>query len=166
MQSHILLLGLGNILLRDEGVGIRALERIQARYHLPDAVQPIDGGVLGLELLTYMEEATALLVIDAVQTGKPPGTLVRLEGAEIPATLALKMSMHQVGFQEVMALSYLRGTAPPRTVVWGIEPAVLEPGTELSPVVAEQLDSLVQSVVSELGTWGLTIPPKGAVPDA
>lgn len=160
MQSQTLLLGLGNILLGDEGIGIRALERLQAQYQLPETVQLLDGGVMGLELLTYVEDAEALLAIDAVQTGQMPGTLVRLEGEEIPATLAMKLSMHQVNFQEVLAVSHLRGKAPPRLVVWGMEPAVLEPTVALSEAIANQLDQLVQAVVTELSEWGVVLIAK------
>jgi hydrogenase maturation protease len=157
MEANILLLGLGNILLGDEGLGIRAWERLQKRYRLPEEVTRVDGGVLGLELLAYVDGVTHLLAIDAVQTGQPPGTLVRLEGAEIPKTLSLKLSMHQVSFQEVLAMSYLRGTMPPHLVVWGMEPAVLETGVVLSNIVAVQLDPLVREVVGELRQWGLVV---------
>jgi hydrogenase maturation protease len=159
MEANILLLGLGNVLLGDEGLGIRAWERLQEQYHLPEEVNCVDGGVLGLELLAYVDGVTHLLAIDAVQTGQPPGTLVRLEGEEIPKTLALKLSMHQVSFQEVLAMSYLQGTTPPRLVIWGMEPAVLETGVILSDVVEAQLDHLVQEVVGELRQWGIEIVP-------
>jgi hydrogenase maturation protease len=151
VEPNILLLGLGNTLLGDEGLGVRALERLQEQYPLPETVQPIDGGVLGLELLAYLEGVTDLVAIDAIQTGQPPGTLVRLEGEDIPATFALKMSMHQVTFHEVLAMCQLRGTMPPRVVIWGMEPAVLETGVELSPLMESRLDALVQAVMDELG---------------
>jgi hydrogenase maturation protease len=159
MQSPILVLGLGNLLLGDEGLGIRALERLQAEYELPAEVSCIDGGVLGLELLAYVDGVTRLLVIDAVQTRQPPGTLVRLEGEQIPQALALKLSMHQVTFQEVLAMCQLRGTTPPQLVIWGMEPAVLETGVELSEIVENQLNHLVQKVLEELQCWGIRANP-------
>lgn len=162
MQPAMVLLGLGNTLFGDEGLGIRALERLLERYRLPPEVAALDGGVLGLELLAHVEGATHLLVIDAVQTGRAPGTLVRLEGEDIQAVLALKLSMHQVGFQEVLAMSALRGTTPPRLVVWGMEPATLETGLDLSETVAARLDHLVEAVVGELRRWGLTPVPDRA----
>ncbi len=156
-KSRILILGLGNILLQDEGLGVRALERLTAKYRLPQEVRAIDGGVMGLDLLPYLEGVTDLLLLDAVQTGQPPGTLVCLEGEEIPAALAVKMSMHQVGLQELLALSQLQGTLPRRVVLWGMEPASLDPGLDLSPAVAAQLDNLVQAVVQELREWGVEV---------
>jgi len=161
-----LLLGLGNTLFGDEGLGIWALERLLERYRLPPEVAALDGGVLGLELLAHVEGATHLLVIDAVQTGRVPGTLVRLEGGDIQAALALKLSMHQVGFQEVLAMSALRGTTPPRLVVWGMEPATLETGLDLSETVAARLDHLVEAVVDELHHWGIAPVPNRAAGSA
>ena len=157
-----LLLGLGNTLFGDEGLGIRALERLLERHRLPPGVAALDGGVLGLELLAHVEGATHLLVIDAVQTGRAPGALIRLEGGDIQAALTLKLSMHQVGFQEVLAMSALRGTTPPRLVVWGIEPVTLETGLDLSAAVAARLDDLVEAVVGELQQWGVTLAPQRA----
>ena len=160
VQPEILLLGLGNILLGDEGLGIRALEKLQEGYGLPDTIQVLDGGVLGLELLAYAEGITKWLIIDALQTGQAPGTIVRLTGAEVPAALALKLSMHQVGFQEVLALCQLRGTMPSDLVVWGIEPAVLASGVRLSETVVAHLEELVEKVVTELEGWGMKIDSK------
>jgi hydrogenase maturation protease len=157
MRPRILVLGLGNILLQDEGLGVRAFERLTGRYRLPMEVQAIDGGVMGLDLLPYLDGISDLLVIDAVQSGQKPGTLTRLEGEAIPAALSLKMSMHQVGLQELLAVSDLQGALPTRVVLWGMEPACLEPGLELSPMVAGQLDSLVQAVVRELRQWGFEL---------
>ena len=168
MSHRILLLGLGNLLLRDEGLGIRALDLLQTRYELPPEVACVDGGVLGLELLAYVEALDSLLVLDAVRSGQPPGTLVRLEGEAIPQTLSLKLSMHQVTLADILALSRLRGTTPPRLVVWGMEPAVLESGFGLSAGVEAQLDALVEAAVTELRQWGIavTLRPKDDAPSA
>lgn len=155
MKPNILLLGLGNLLLQDDGLGIRALELLQDRYDLPEEVDCIDGGVLGLELMAHVEGRTHLLAIDAVQTNQAAGTLVRLEGDEIPKGLTIKLSMHQVSFADILALSTLRRTLPPRLVVWGIVPSCLESGVGLSPLVANQLENLVESVMGELHQWGI-----------
>jgi len=127
------------MLLRDDGLGIRALEYLQDRYNLPPEVRCVDGGVLGLELLAHVAGATHLLAIDAVRDGQAPGTLVRLEGEEIPKRLSLKLSMHQVSFADILALSQLRGAMPPRMVVWGWWPAHMESGVGLSPEVEARL---------------------------
>jgi hydrogenase maturation protease len=155
-QRRVLVLGLGNTLLSDEGVGVQALDRLHARYELP-GVTLQDGGTMGLEALPYLEAATHVLVLDAVQTGAPPGTLVRLVGEAIPAIVALKLSMHQVGLQEALAMARLRGTLPSQLVLLGIVPAVLDWGLALSPAVAAQLDALVEAAAAELAAWGLAV---------
>jgi hydrogenase maturation protease len=147
-------LGIGNILLQDEGLGVRAIERLLERYRLPSEVLAIDGGTMGLDLLPYLGDAASLLIVDAVQFDRPDGGLIRLEGDEIPATLALKLSLHQVGLQELLAASALQGTVPGRMVLWGIEPRSVAWGLELSPPVAARLDDLVDAVVGELESWG------------
>jgi len=155
MERRILVLGLGNILLQDEGLGVRAVERMAARYRLPPDVQVMDGGVMGLDLLPYLEGISHLLITDAVQTGQPAGSLVRLEGEAIPAALQVKMSMHQVGLQELMALAGFQGTLPEQVVLWGLEPASLEWGLELSAPIAAQIDALVDAAMGELRAWGV-----------
>ncbi len=156
-NGKTLVLGLGNIIMRDEGLGVRACERLTQRYRLPDDVTVLDGGTLGLDLLSYLEEVTDLLIIDAVSAGALPGSLVRLENEQIPQTLALKTSMHQVGLQELLAVMALRGQTLLRVVLWGMEPLILEPGLDLSEPVAMNLDALVTSVVAELRSWGISI---------
>ncbi|NNJ11833.1 HyaD/HybD family hydrogenase maturation endopeptidase [Chloroflexales bacterium ZM16-3] len=147
-------MGLGNIILRDEGLGVRAYERLVERYTLPEDIEAIDGGTLGLNLLPYLEDASRVLLIDAVRGGLEPGEIVRLEGAQIPAALALKMSMHQAGLHELLAISALRGTTPETVVLWGMEPLVMEPGLDLTPPCAAALDDLVDRIVGELRAWG------------
>ena len=104
-MADTLVLGLGNILLGDEGVGVRVVERLLERYDFPEGVRVMDGGTLGLDLLPYVEDASRLLVVDAVQARKPPGTLVRMTGDEIPVFLdASKVSPHQEGLQDLLAV--------------------------------------------------------------
>jgi len=153
-QRRALVLGVGNLLLRDEGLGVQALERLRAVCDLPPEVETLDGGVRGLDLLPYLEGFADLLILDAVETGQAPGTLVRLEGEAIRAALAVKLSIHQVGLQEVLAASQLQGTVPERLVLWGMQPAVFDWGTDLTAAVAAQLDSLVTAAAGELETWG------------
>ena len=164
--KRILVLGLGNTLLQDEGVGVAALLRVEHALTgnhaaeeggiLPDHITLLDGGVMGLELLAYIEAADAVLILDAVQTGAPPGTLVRLENHEIPAVVALKMSIHEVGLQETLAMCKFKGTLPGTIVLWGVVPAQLNLGLELSPVVTSQLEHLVNAALDELASWGVS----------
>ncbi len=153
----ILVLGLGNTILQDDGLGVRAVERLMAEYDLPAEVEVLDGGVMGLDLLSRLEDITSLLIIDAIRAGLPPGTPIRLAGDAIPAALAQKMSMHQAGLQDLLAVSVFRGTLPPRVVLYGLEPEIIGWGNELSPNIAPQIDKLVDSVVQELRDWGVAM---------
>jgi hydrogenase maturation protease len=156
-RSAIVVLGLGNLLRRDEGLGIRALERLQTRYILPDALQQVDGGTLGLELLCYLEGAARVLILDAALTDGPPGTLLRAAGNELPAFFGMRTSPHEIALADLLAVTKLRGTEPGEVVVWGMQPAALELGWELSEAVAAHLDALVDAAVTELRRWGLDV---------
>lgn len=157
-----LVLGLGNVLLKDEGVGVRTVERLQAEYTFPDEVTLLDGGTLGLNLLADVEAASRIIIVDAVKAGLPPGALVRLQDDEVPAFLGPKVSPHQVGLQDLLALAQLRGHMPPEIVLWGVQPWQLEPGLDLSPAVAAQVGPLARRVVDELERWNLPVQKKCA----
>jgi hydrogenase maturation protease len=155
MAKQTLVLGLGNLLLRDEGIGVRVVERLQECYEFPDSVWVMDGGTQGLDLLPYVEDADHLLVVDALDLGAEPGTLGRLEGEEIPAFLDIKISPHQMGLADLLAAARLRGLLPQELVLWGVQPGVIEVGLELSPPIAAQVDTLVSNVLTELDRWGI-----------
>jgi hydrogenase maturation protease len=155
-MAETLVLGLGNILLGDEGVGVRVVERLLEQYEFPEGVRVMDGGTLGLDLLPYLEEASRLLVIDAVQARKAPGTLVRMAGDEIPVFLDVsKVSPHQEGLQDLLAVAVLKGYLPDEVVFWGAQIEALGVGLELSSAVAAQVDALVEKVLAELARWGV-----------
>jgi hydrogenase maturation protease len=160
-MKETLVLGLGNILLRDEGVGVRVVERLQALYRLPPGVQVVDGGTLGLDLMAYLEAADRLLVIDAVDIGAEPGTLAHLEGTEVPAFLSVKLSPHQMGLSDLLAAARLRDVYPEEVILWGVQPAAIDVGLDLSPVVAAQVDVLVEKALAELHQWGIVPTPAG-----
>jgi len=150
MKRKTLILGLGNLLLQDEGLGVRAIERLRQNNSLPEEVEILDGGTLGISLLPYFAGITDLLIVDAVDFDQPPGSMVRLEGEAIPATLLPKLSMHQVGLQELLAAGYISGELPPRIVLLGLQPERVDWGTELSPAIEGALDGLAQAVLEEL----------------
>ncbi len=156
-EGRILVLGLGNILFQDEGLGVRAAEQLRDNFILPETVSCMDGGTLGLDLLSYFTADIRMLIFDAVRTGHAPGTLVRLEGNEIPAALAQKMSMHQLGLQDLMAASILRGTLPQKVVLLGMQPDTIDWGTELSPAITQAMPALIQSAIKELSDWGVAL---------
>lgn len=160
-----LVLGLGNPLMGDDGAGLVALERLRAAS-LPEGVTLADGGTWGLNLLPAVEGCRRLLVIDAVRSGRLPGTVVILEREEIPRFLATKLSPHQIDLREVLALAEWRGTLPEETVVVGIEPAAVELRTGLSAPVAAGMDALLAGVHARLELWRAAPTPVGMVPGA
>jgi hydrogenase maturation protease len=159
-SARTLILGVGNLLLSDEGVGVHVLERLAATYDLPKEVQTLDGGTLGLGLLYYLEGVENLLIIDAVEMGEQPGTLLRLEGDEVPSFLSIKMSPHQIGIPDMLFAARLTDLYPRNVVLWGVQPGVLDTGLDLSPPVAAQVDVLVEKVVKELAQWGDHLIPR------
>ncbi|MDR7486281.1 MAG: hydrogenase maturation protease, partial [Armatimonadota bacterium] len=128
---NTVVVGLGNILLRDEGLGVWAIRTIQRQFLVPPEVTMLDGGTLGLDLLPQVEAAGRLLVIDAVQVGCVPGTLVRLTADAISRTAGLRVSPHDVGLPDLLAAAALRDRTPKTVVLWGMEPADLSPGIGL-----------------------------------
>ncbi|MGD9031588.1 MAG: HyaD/HybD family hydrogenase maturation endopeptidase [Desulfobacteraceae bacterium] len=160
-SEQILVLGVGNILLTDEGVGIRVIERIQERYAFPDNVSVLDGGVLGLSLLGVISEADHLIVVDAVKNGKEPGFLYRLKGDDVPKRILAKNSLHQVDFLETLTSCQALDKVP-ETVILGVEPLDIENlSIELTPVVQEKVDSLIDMVLKELDRLGVPYHSKG-----
>jgi hydrogenase maturation protease len=149
-----LVVGLGNPLMGDDGLGLAALDRLHATWRLPPAVVLHDGGTWGLTLLHSIEAADKVLFLDAVRTGQEPGTLVELERRDLPGTVGIKLSPHQIDLREVLALLELRGTAPPTMVCLGLEPARVELHAGLSPCVAGRLDMMVEAAARRLRAWG------------
>ncbi|NOY99754.1 MAG: hydrogenase maturation protease [Chloroflexi bacterium] len=146
--------------MADEGVGVRVVERLAADYHLPDDVQVLDGGTLGMDLLYYLEGIENLLLIDAVQAGKEPGALLKLEDNDVPSFLSMKISPHQIGIPDMLFAARLKNMYPSHVVLWGVQPALIEVSLELSDVVAPKVDTLVDKVVEQLEQWGHTIEAK------
>jgi hydrogenase maturation protease len=147
---RITILGVGNILLCDEGVGVRVVERLSRQYRFPDNVQVLDGGVLGIRLMGIIGSTDVLIVVDAVKNRQPPGTLYRMAGDEIPRRVLTKQSMHQMDLAEVLALCAAIDINP-STIVVGIEPEdITTLGVELTPTIAALVDELVAMVLVEL----------------
>lgn len=158
----VLVLGLGNVLLHDEGAGVWVAESLRRRLARLATVTVLEGGTLGLDLLPRLDGVERLLLIDALRLGGAPGTIARLEGDEVPAALDHKLSTHQIGIQDLLATASLLGRAVPHTVLLGVEPECLDPGTGFSAAVADALPRLEALVVEELRHWG--VPAHAAEP--
>jgi len=155
-----LLLGIGNILMNDDAAGVLVVQNLAAQFYFPDELILLDGGTLGLDLLPHLEGVDRLLVVDAVETGKPVGTIVRMTGDDIPLALATKVSPHQMGLKDLLLVADLQGYAPQEMVLWGVQPGSIEMDIELSPEVAQAVAILQGKVLEELAGWGITAMPK------
>jgi len=156
----VLVLGIGNLLWADEGFGVRAAERLAATHQLPDGVQVVDGGTQGMYLLPLITSASRLIVLDAVDLGLPPGTLVTLRDEEIPRLMgSRRLSLHQTTFLDVLAAAALTGGSPQAIVLVGVQAGDLEAfGAGLTPAVAARIDDAVEVVVSQLAAWRTPSP--------
>ena len=159
MTAPTLILGLGNVLLQDDGLGVWAVASLKRGFRFPPHVSLVDGGTLGIELLPLLDGVERLLLVDAVRWDGLSGTIVRLEGASVPEALNLKMSPHQVGAQDLLAAAELLDRRPPCVVVFGMVPEQLEPGVALSPQILRALPELEEAVLQELRGWGIGCTP-------
>jgi hydrogenase maturation protease len=150
-------IGVGNPLMGDDGLGIAALERLRDGWRIEPHVDLLDGGTWGLNLLPHVEQARRVLFIDAIDADQEPGTLVELAREDIPRFLARKLSPHQIDVKEVLALAELRGTLPEELLAIGLQPASVEMRVSLSPVLASRLDELVARVIERLEAWGFVV---------
>lgn len=150
----VLVLGLGNALMGDDAFGVRAVEHLRSRYRPPAGVEVLDGGTLGLDLLPRLEGVKRLLIVDALEMGAAPGAVFRLEGEDVPRAFAHKLSVHQMGVQDLLAVAELQGHLPEKLVVWGVQPGSTELGLELSPPVAIALPKVLDGILRELAAWG------------
>jgi hydrogenase maturation protease len=156
-----IVLGLGNTLNRDEGLGVYSLQSLEAYLKetwggaLSPEIEFVDGGVLGLNLLPWVEECSHLLVLDAINARKEPGTLIELRRDEIPLYTGIKMSDHQITFQEVLGLANFRGKLPEHLHMIGIQPEDISIGVEVSACVAATMPQVQEQAVKVLVEWGL-----------
>jgi hydrogenase maturation protease len=151
-----LVLGIGNLLWADEGFGIRCVETLHERWEFGEGVRVLDGGTQGLYLVNDVALSDRLLVFDALDYGDLPGTLRVVRGDEVPRFAGVKkMSLHQTGFQEVLAAASLLERLPREVTLIGVQAAQLEDfGGSLTAVVAARVDEAVALGLSELASWG------------
>lgn len=153
MRGRSVVLGVGNVLNRDEGLGVHALRLLEERMPDPAGVELIDGGVLGLNLLPMVEECDRLLVLDAIDRGEEPGTLIELDHDEIPLFAGVKMSQHQITLQEVLGLASIRGKLPPVLRLVGLQPEDLAIGIDMSEAIESVLPSVTDRAQQIVAEW-------------
>ncbi|OIQ89853.1 hydrogenase 2 maturation protease [mine drainage metagenome] len=157
-----IVLGIGNTILSDEGVGVRAAAALQERYAIPDGVSVVDGGTAGMELLDIIAGVDLLIVLDTVKAGGPAGSIVRLSAEHVPVFFRKKLSPHQIGLCDVLAALEFSGDLPAEVVVLGVEPATLELGLELTDAVRQRVPRLAELAVAELAARGIALRSRAA----
>ena len=151
----ITLIGLGSILMRDEGVGVLAVRALEERYELPPELEVVDGGTSGLDLLPYLEGRDRVLFVDAVNFHQEPGYIGTLENDEIPALFGPKGSLHHLGLMDILAAAQLLDISPREVCLIGIQPQIIELGLDLSELMQEKMDPLLATITAKLKEWGL-----------
>ncbi len=147
-------IGVGSPIMGDDGFGLAALERLAARWELPEDVALVDGGTWGMNLLPDIEASRHVLFLDAIDHGAEPGAVAVIARDQLPRYFMLKLSPHQVDLREVLAACELRGTLPEVTEAFGAQPAVIDMSTELSPPLAARVDEVADLVAARLGALG------------
>lgn len=154
-MTKIVVLGIGNILLTDEGVGVRTIEALERDYVLPPEVEVIDGGTCGMEMLEQLENLGGLIVVDCVRCNQPPATPVLLKGDDVPVFFKTKLSPHQVSLSDVLASLEFTGRAPKSIAIVGMQPVSMALGLDLSPEVAAKVTDLLEMTLAELQLLGV-----------
>ncbi|MCA1908199.1 MAG: HyaD/HybD family hydrogenase maturation endopeptidase [Magnetospirillum sp.] len=160
---RVVVLGVGNILMSDEGVGVHAVTALAERYDFPECVEIIDGGTSGMDCLDRIADADLLLIADCMRkAGKQPGDITRIADDEINAWFKTKISPHQVGLSDVLAACCFHGMSPKKVVLVGVQPESFETSMELTPKVAAVLDQVIERLVAEIAAMGVVALPKAA----
>ena len=149
-RKRIVVLGAGNLLMGDEGVGVRVVEELDRRYSFPPEVVIVDGGTMGIELLPYIADCSHLLIVDAMPGEDPPGTTTRLAIDSSPGFFRNRSTPHQIGLADVLALAAMNDELPRSVTLFGIIPHRMDIGLALSPPVAAGMEQLLAMVVDEL----------------
>ncbi|MGO9170695.1 MAG: HyaD/HybD family hydrogenase maturation endopeptidase [Rhodomicrobium sp.] len=161
-SMRAVVLGVGNILLSDEGIGVHAVNALAARYELPPEVEIIDGGTSAMDCLDRIASSDLLLIADCVHGGREPGALIRLGDGELQVFFRTKISPHQVGLSDVLATLALHGLSPSRTVLIGAEPESFALGLEPTPELAATLPAMVEALAAELAAAGIGLQRREA----
>ena len=167
--TPLLILGLGNLLLGDDGLGPVAVDQLTRLYDVPEGVTVLDGGTLGLSLLPYLEDAERAILVDAIRGDGPPGTLIRIEGEEVAPAVAARLSPHQIGVADLLDGARWRDRYPAYLVLLGLVPQGLDLRVGLSPALAAAMPSLVERIALEARALGFALSPRtdgDEIPDA
>jgi hydrogenase maturation protease len=148
-NKPILILGIGNILLKDEGVGVHVANKLKDTP-LPPDVEVMDGGTMGIDLLFYIEGRKKVIVVDTIKAGEPPGTMYRFTDKDLSFKKDFLRTAHGIDFSDVVKTAHTLGTKPGEVVFIGIEPVDMNEGLELSALIAQRIPVIIELVMKEL----------------
>ena len=154
-EPTVTILGLGNILMSDEGVGVHIVNEFQKRYQVPGHVEIVDGGAAGLDLIPFIEGRERVLMVDAVNFDREPGYIGILENDEIPVRLTQKASMHHLGLMDVLCIVRMSGNMPKELCLIGIQPKSLELGLDMTREIWDKQEALIERIVKKLREWNI-----------
>ena len=159
MVSQTTLIGLGNILMRDEGVGAHAVKYIEENFAIPPELEIVDGGTSGLDLLPFIETRDHVLFVDTINFNREPGHIGVLTNEQIPALFGAKDSLHHMGLMDVLAAAQLMEVLPREICLIGIQPHTIATGLELTATIEARLKPLVDEILAHLAVWGVMLHP-------
>lgn len=159
-MKNIVVMGVGNILMEDEGIGIRVVEKLACHYHIPDNIEIVDGGTAGTELLGTMRNTKHLIIADCVNTGASPGSLVTIKNDQIPAFFQTKLSNHQLGISDLLAILKMTDDEPEQVTIIGMVPFSIENKLKLSKNAEKLIDEMLILLISKIENLGIKLKSK------
>jgi hydrogenase maturation protease len=149
LRPEILILGIGNILMSDDGIGVRVVERLR-EIPLPESVELVDGGTSGADLVDILADRKKAIIVDAVDVGAAPGTILRFDGDTWSEKGGQTLSLHEVGLSQTLSMVRILNAAPRELVIFGVQIRTLDHSLEMSKPVSEAIGPLVRLVLAEL----------------
>ncbi len=159
-NSNIAILGIGNLLQRDEGVGVHLINRLEKEYTFSPHINLIDGGTMGTDLLPYFEQNDKIIILDAVNFNETPGFIGVIENNDILRRLNTKLSIHHLGLTDVLCSARLLGIEPSEIYLIGIQPKNIDMGTELTYEIKQKTSKMIDTAINKLQEWGVTVQTK------
>jgi hydrogenase maturation protease len=154
-QIKIAVMGIGNILMQDEGIGVHIIKHLE-KYDFNPHITLIDGGNMGMDLLPFFDEYGQMIIVDAVDFEKEPGFIDTIENDEILALFTTKMSLHHLGLKDVLSYAKLLDQTPKDLCLIGIQPEEIEFEIQLSATISSKIDKMTNLVLQKLETWQVT----------
>lgn len=155
ISAHILVLGLGNILLQDEGVGVHIVRKLENDYRFDPHIDIVDGGTMGMDLIPYFDHRKRVIIIDVVNFGKMPGYVQKLKDHEILTTITTKLSEHQSGLRDILSTLKLMEIEPDKIILFGIQPRSVDMGLKLSSDLQPAIEKVLTLILNTLNNWGV-----------